>query len=114
MSLRQTVDFRPDFLSDNCAEESHRSAVENGDRQYLADLAAVALEHDDAIVRAAADELGDGALVARLFRKRAASIVLISAIELLGPLAGAFNKNFDRAADKRLVILFADLILHGQ
>ena len=59
----QDMDFRADVPGDHFAEEGEGVGVVDYDRKNLADLTAVALEHDDAVAMRAASQLEQGTVV---------------------------------------------------
>src|SRR5262249_23946428 len=88
-----------DVIGDDGAEQCMRADVVDGDGNYFADEARVAIEDDNAIVGRAAGELNDLALVF------AAG---------LRAVASSFDEDLDALTEEALAVLFADSVLQLQ
>lgn len=80
---------------DDGADQGIGGAVENADGNGLPNESRLAIEYDDPIAMRSTGQL----------QRRARSAVGI------GFFAGAFDENVERAAEKLLIVFFADLVL---
>ena len=87
------------MLCDHCAKQSVGVCVVDGDRQNLSCLPTIALEHHDAIARRAARQL---------------NLLGLGVLVLGTRLAEPFDQDLHVAAEKGLVVFFANLILQYQ
>ena len=97
--------FHPRVLRHHLAKQRVGIGIVDDYRQSVADLPRVAVENDDAVAMRASGELERGAGG----RERGVRMIVVGMA--FGGFAGAFDENFDLAAEEGVVVLLADFVL---